>query len=177
MEPGSTFNFRHATFYLPFNCNALLTARPRLCHSTPKPRLPSRWTAARAPLPAAPTGSPRWHPRPRQQCELESPTSLLDTFAYSCVHLGGSPKKKPVGPTTNSCDRRGGGVSLPGVPVPEAYIFDLRFWQAGLASPSFDENKCTWVHFRSAPGRQVVPGFEPPSQRRVQAVAYGGKSS
>ena len=38
------------------------------------------------------------------------------------------------------CDVRRGGVSLPDVPVP-GYIFDLSFWQAGLASTSFDGKK------------------------------------
>ena len=63
---------------------------------------------------------------------------------------------------------------MPKVLIP-GYIFDLSFWQAALASTSFDEKKSTWVHFRSAPGSQVVPGFEPPSQKKSLSCCVRGK--
>ena len=74
------------------------------------------------------------------------------------------------------CDVRRGGVSLPDVPVP-GYIFDLSFWQAGLASTSFDEKSVPGYIFAQLLAGRLYLGSNPPRKRRVEAVAYRGKSS
>ena len=51
-------------------------------------------------------------------------------------------------------------------------FFGFCFRQADLASTSFAKKKCTWVHFRSAPGRRrVYPGSLP----QLQAFQLLGK--